>query len=317
MRIRSIKPEFWRSEDVTALDWEARLLYIGLWSYVDDNGVGLDKLVSITADLFAGDLEHDAPETFARVSRGLETLVRTGRVHRYEVDGKRYIYVNNWKKHQRIDKPNKPRYPLPASENAELVLEFPEPSRQSRETPATGTEEQGNRGTKTLSNPRLDKRHLEAKFDEFWSVYPRREAKKGSLASFTRAVKAGADPDAVIAGAKRYAAYLAAVGRTKELTKLPTTWLNQGCWEDELSTGAVTASVVPMGDHRAWLNELWRTGDVASICNVTSLRYEQPDLPDHVTTKQDAEKFFHEHRRSWIKDHGTEILNQLQHEEAA
>ena len=33
MRIRSIKPEFWRSDDITALSLEDRLLFIGLWSY--------------------------------------------------------------------------------------------------------------------------------------------------------------------------------------------------------------------------------------------------------------------------------------------
>ena len=41
MRIRTIKPEFWRSDDITALGWATRLLFIGLWSYVDDNGVGI------------------------------------------------------------------------------------------------------------------------------------------------------------------------------------------------------------------------------------------------------------------------------------
>ena len=40
MRIRSIKPEFWTSDDITALAVDDRLLFIGLWSYVDDNGVG-------------------------------------------------------------------------------------------------------------------------------------------------------------------------------------------------------------------------------------------------------------------------------------
>ena len=52
MRIRSIRPEFWTSEDITSLSWEQRLIYIGLWSYVDDNGVGRDNPKLIAADLF-------------------------------------------------------------------------------------------------------------------------------------------------------------------------------------------------------------------------------------------------------------------------
>ncbi len=35
VRIRSIKPEFWRSDDIDALSVFERLLFIGLWSYVD------------------------------------------------------------------------------------------------------------------------------------------------------------------------------------------------------------------------------------------------------------------------------------------
>ncbi len=69
MRIRSIKPDFWRSEDISSLRVEDRLLFIGLWSYVDDNGVGVDRDALIAADLFADDLSRDPRETLARVSR--------------------------------------------------------------------------------------------------------------------------------------------------------------------------------------------------------------------------------------------------------
>ena len=147
MRIRSIKPEFWRSEDIADLTVEDRLLFIGLWSYVDDNGVGIDRLADVCADLFALDLERDPPETFARVSRGLQNLSEAGRIVRYTVEGKSYLHITNWSKHQRIDKPNKARYPHPDAENATIREEFATPSRDPRETPAPGTEEQGNRGT--------------------------------------------------------------------------------------------------------------------------------------------------------------------------
>ena len=42
-RIRSIKPEFFTSEVIASLPLSARLTFIGLWTYVDDNGVGLDN----------------------------------------------------------------------------------------------------------------------------------------------------------------------------------------------------------------------------------------------------------------------------------
>jgi hypothetical protein len=155
MRIRSIKPEFWRSDDINVLDVPDRLLFIGLWSYVDDNGVGQDKLSSVAADLFAGDLERDPSETFARVSRGLQNLSEAGRITRYTVDGKAFLYVNNWEKHQRIDKPNKERFPSPTSPKADIRDTLATPSRESSDW-NRGTGEQGNRGTEEQSSSSED-----------------------------------------------------------------------------------------------------------------------------------------------------------------
>lgn len=120
MRIRSIKPEFWRSSDISDLAIEDRLLFIGIWSYVDDNGVGMDKLSAITADLFADDLERDPSDTFARVSRGLQHLSASGRILRYTVENVKYLSVVNWSKHQRIDRPGKARLPQYDAEYANI-----------------------------------------------------------------------------------------------------------------------------------------------------------------------------------------------------
>ncbi|MFE3597636.1 hypothetical protein ACFXOH_23275, partial [Bacillus subtilis] len=157
MRIRSIKPEFWRSDDIDALDWHHRLVFIGLWSYVDDNGVGLDKLASICADLFASDMERDPSETLNRVSTALNSLVERGLIQRYSVDGKAFLFITGWPKHQRVVNPNKPRYPLPTSENAVIRETVTTPSREPNETLATGTEEQGNRGTDKTPRPPADR----------------------------------------------------------------------------------------------------------------------------------------------------------------
>ena len=68
------------------------------------------------------------------------------------------------------------------------------------------------------------------RFAEFWQVYPRRDAKKGAIVSFNKAVDAGADIDEIIAGAERYVAYIAATG---SFQAMPTTWLNNARWHDE------------------------------------------------------------------------------------
>ncbi|MBC7939106.1 MAG: hypothetical protein H7Z19_04960 [Chitinophagaceae bacterium] len=147
MRIRSIKPEFWRSPDISVLTIPDRLLFIGLWSYVDDNGVGRDRLADICADLFAPDLEVDPREVFGRVQGGLRELSGRGLIHRYEADGKPYLAIATWKSHQRIDKPSAGRFPPPTREDIAIA----EPSRSTPvalpEGSTPGAGEQGNRGT--------------------------------------------------------------------------------------------------------------------------------------------------------------------------
>lgn len=149
MRIRTIKPEFWRSEDIKRLPFEDRLLFIGLWSYVDDNGVGIDDPRLIAADLFA--LEDDPQAIREYVREGLARLSRGLQIVRYEAGGKRLLFITNWDKHQKIDRPSKPRYPrpetIPTRQNDDEPGSFDEPSRGSRDSLDAGTGEQRNRGT--------------------------------------------------------------------------------------------------------------------------------------------------------------------------
>jgi hypothetical protein len=54
-RIRSIKPEFWASEQVMSCTHSARLLFIGLWNFCDDCGHHPLALRQIKALVFPGD----------------------------------------------------------------------------------------------------------------------------------------------------------------------------------------------------------------------------------------------------------------------
>jgi len=148
MRIRSIKPEFWRSDDITALSISARLTFIGTWSYVDDNGVGSAKLSSIVADLYAEDMAGDPQETLRRVSGDLRELADRGLVVLYEAAGKQLLYVTRWTSHQLVNKPSKGHcYPLPPAEMVKFAETLPRPSGDTQETSGDGAGEQGSRGT--------------------------------------------------------------------------------------------------------------------------------------------------------------------------
>lgn len=118
-RIRTIKPEFWKSEAIAEHPFRTRLTFIGLWTYVDDNGVGVDNPKLIQAELFP--LEEDPREALANVREDLARLHEAGRIVRYTVGGKRFLSIVNWREHQKIDKPGKPRHPEPDHEDAVLL----------------------------------------------------------------------------------------------------------------------------------------------------------------------------------------------------
>lgn len=63
----------------------------------------------------------------------------------------------------------------------------------------------------------------------FWSVYPRRVGKAAAAKAWAKALRSATAAD-IIAGAERYRDD---PNRSAQYTKHPTTWLNQGCWEDE------------------------------------------------------------------------------------
>lgn len=68
------------------------------------------------------------------------------------------------------------------------------------------------------------------RFEEFWKVYPKRVGKPAAQRNFARAVKAGADPQEIIEGARRYAESKAVADG---FVKHPQGWLTDERWKDE------------------------------------------------------------------------------------
>lgn len=106
-RIRSIKPEFWTSEQVVECSLSARLLFIGLWNFCDDCGRHPNSAKQIKAEVFPAD------EISLDSIRGwIDELSKNGLLLTYTIDGKDLLQVTGWH-HQRIDKPRPERYPPP------------------------------------------------------------------------------------------------------------------------------------------------------------------------------------------------------------
>lgn len=81
--------------------------------------------------------------------------------------------------------------------------------------------------TPSISQGRVDR------FDDFWSVFPRREARGQAERAWKAALKL-VDAETIIDGARRYAASRA--GQDPQYTKMGATWLNGKCWDDQPPT---------------------------------------------------------------------------------
>ena len=71
-------------------------------------------------------------------------------------------------------------------------------------------------------------------FDRFWQHYPRKVSKVAARRKWATITKGVVDPEAIIAGAEAFAAFVKAEGTEPRFIKHPDVWLNKGCWEDEL-----------------------------------------------------------------------------------
>lgn len=98
-RIRSVKPEFWTSEQVMDVSRDARILFIGMWNFCDDAGIHSANEKRLKAEVFPAD-----DLTSADVRRMVDELLRVGLLDEYEVAGQRFWIVTGWH-HQKIDQP--------------------------------------------------------------------------------------------------------------------------------------------------------------------------------------------------------------------
>lgn len=123
-RARNIKPGFFNNEDLVELDFATRLLFAGLWTVADREGRLQDRPKKIKIDVFPADnLDIDVM---------LQALHDAKFIHRYTVDGAKFIQISSWSKHQN------PHHTEKASEipgpNGELTVNTPlkprEPAKQ-------------------------------------------------------------------------------------------------------------------------------------------------------------------------------------------
>lgn len=98
-RIRYLKPDFFKDEDIATLPFEVRLFYQGLWNFADKAGRLEDRPLRLKAEIF--------PYDNVDINKCLELLSKckngSGKpfIQRYQIDNNKYIQILNWDKHQK------------------------------------------------------------------------------------------------------------------------------------------------------------------------------------------------------------------------
>lgn len=93
-KIRGVKPEYWTDIDILELSLEARLFYIGLWNFVDDNGVFEWSPKQLKVLIF--------PCDNVDIDKCLKQLLKK-QVGKFKHEEKEYGIIWSFGKHQKID----------------------------------------------------------------------------------------------------------------------------------------------------------------------------------------------------------------------
>lgn len=241
MRARNIKPGFFKNEILGQADPLLSLAFQGLWCLADREGRLENRPLRIKAEVFPYRYDLD-------IHRYLTELSRLDFIRVYEVDGKSYIEIINFKKHQSphhtekdSELPENPNNsdscvltvgsPLSLRENPPDSL-IPDSLIQDNtvrsEAEQYGECENENQEQKTMPEEPKKKNDYPQDFNSFYSAYPKTNgSKKKAYAAWK---KARDKPDiksllAIIEAQKRTDRWMRGV------IPHPETWLNQARWE--------------------------------------------------------------------------------------
>lgn len=223
-RIRSIKPEFWTSEQVMNCSPMARLLFIGLWNFCDDAGNHVASAKTIKANVFPGD------DIMSSSIQGLlDELSSNGLIAYYSFENKDFLHVTGWH-HQKIDRPTykHPPYKPGDSVPARRTLDESSPPEGS------GEDKEGKK-----ENPLSARADVPPGFIRFWDVWPKSPRKVDKADCCKRWKRHGLE-----ALTDEIVAHVEAMSQTDQWKRgyepAPATYLNGRRWEDEMPPASLS-----------------------------------------------------------------------------
>ena len=229
-RIRTIKPEFFTSEDIVGLSPMARLLYIATWCEADKEGRLVWKPMTFKLRYFPGDN--------CDIHALCKELVDAGMVKLY---GDGLAYIPQFGKHQHVN-PRESASILPEPKGARVGTRHDASARvNSGIDPQVGREGKGKEG-----NTRDASRDEPSGFASFWKTWPDSERKGAKGKCLDAWNKAGAESDAAVILAHVQSLKLSSswTKNNGEFIPAPLVYINQRRWEGASAETAQQESFV-------------------------------------------------------------------------
>jgi len=232
-RIRSLKPEFFKDEDLATLPIATRYFFEGLWCCADKAGRLEDRPKYLKVEIFPYDDEQDVESMIQQLEHpNIPERPNKQFIQRYEVDGRKYIQILEFSKHQSPHHTEK-ESTIPVA-HGEQTVTLSCANSNSRDCAESLYESLYNKHTAQAehSNGELTVNHSK-RFDEFWAAYPKRKNRGRAEKAFNKL-----RPDDVLMAEIIQAISLAK--KTPQWTKengqfipYPEKWLNAKGWLDE------------------------------------------------------------------------------------
>lgn len=98
-RIRYLKPDFFKDENLAALPFEVRLFFAGLWNFADKAGRLEDRPLRLKIEIFPYD-KIDINKCLDLLSKPKDGSGKPF-LQRYKIGQEKFIQITGWDKHQR------------------------------------------------------------------------------------------------------------------------------------------------------------------------------------------------------------------------
>lgn len=224
-RIRYLKPDFFKDEDLADLSFEVRLIYAGLWCFADKEGRLEDRPKRLKAEIM--------PYNKIDMEKALQVLAtpKANRkdpkpyIQRYEVSGNNYIQILEWHKHQKPHHTEKesqiPKPPIINIKGMEKGMGMGKINQLEAST--------------ELDNVSLTVKTKGFDFESLWNEYPKRLGKKEAMRHFRASVKTEGDYENIKKALRNYKAYIVEKKFEEQYIKQGSVWFNN--WQDWIDYG--------------------------------------------------------------------------------